>query len=272
MGLLGACLPCRSLWRAPVPAEVALERQAERTRAALCRRSTAQNAGRLIVQGVLQRADWKNKNGRVYTRDILGREVEKYRLEKVERGRAYGEFDHPDPTTPAFRDLTVQNISHLVLEVHWEGENLVGTIEILDTPAGQHLQESYRKGRRLGVSSRGWATLVKRDEAVYIHEDFDLIAFDYVADPSTYGAYMEPIDWAWRGPLQDHSDVVQEAHRVVRQHQVNLEKKARLRKPPPSKTKRVAKKAYLKYLMGAPAGAGGVAGPGAMPPAPASAW
>ena len=113
---------------------------------------------------------------------------------------------------------------------------------------------------------------MKRDEAVYIHEDFDLIAFDYVADPSTYGAYMEPIDGAWRGPLQDHSDVVQEAHRVVRQHQVNLEKKARLRKPPPSKTKRVAKKAYVKYLMGAPAGAGGVVGPGAMPPAPASAW
>ena len=106
--------------------------------------SISQNGGKLVVHGVLQRANAKNQNGRVYPREILEREGKKYTQEFVAQKRALGELDHPDSSV-----VNLQNVSHNVTEMHWEGDNLVGTVEVLGTPSGNILKELFKKGINL---------------------------------------------------------------------------------------------------------------------------
>ncbi len=154
--------------------------------------SMKNNNGKLIVRGVLQRAEAKNQNGRVYPRDILHREAKKYTKEFINQRRAMGELDHPESSV-----VNLQNVSHNVKEMHWEGDNLLGTVEVLSTPSGNILKELFKSGIKLGISSRGMGSVETvneddGDQVTQVQPDFELIAFDFVSNPSTHGAFMHP--------------------------------------------------------------------------------
>jgi hypothetical protein len=150
--------------------------------------SMAKNNGNLIVTGVLQRADAKNQNGRVYPKEILMREAKKYSDINIKERRALGELDHPDSSV-----VNLNNVSHNVTEIHWNGNDLVGTVEILSTPAGNILKELFKCGIKLGISSRGLGSVKTLGEGeVEVQNDFELIAFDFVSNPSTHGAFLSP--------------------------------------------------------------------------------
>ena len=128
------------------------------------------------LSGVLHRAGVINCNGRVYPKHVLEREVLKFVTEKVRAGKSFGELNHPFLNSETFRSIDVRRVSHHVVEMHWEGDALVGTIEILDTPQGRALRRMYLRGDALGVSSRGWATLcVEANGVTRVGDDFDLI-------------------------------------------------------------------------------------------------
>ena len=153
-----------------------------------------ENNGKLVVKGVLQRAEAKNQNGRVYPREILVRESKKYDENFVKQNRALGELDHPDSSV-----VNLQNVSHNVTEMHFEGDNLVGTCEILTTPSGNILRELFKNGIKLGISSRGLGSVEMVQEAngdtvSKVGDDFELIAFDFVSNPSTHGAFLYPMN------------------------------------------------------------------------------
>jgi len=146
-------------------------------------------AGRTLVKGVLQRAGAENQNGRVYPMPILQREAKKYETLIKER-RALGELDHPDSSV-----INLKNVSHNVREIHWEGNDLCGTVEILPTPSGNILKELLRAGILLGISSRGMGSVSNIGEGkVEVGEDFELIGWDFVSNPSTHGAFMTPMN------------------------------------------------------------------------------
>ena len=150
------------------------------------------NGGRLVVKGVLQRAEAKNQNGRIYPKETLMREAKKYSEIQIKERRALGELDHPDSSV-----VNLNNVSHNVLEMHWKGDDLVGTVEVLGTPAGNILKELFKSGIKLGISSRGLGSVkeIKEEDegdTVEVQPDFELIAFDFVSNPSTHGAFLSP--------------------------------------------------------------------------------
>ena len=157
--------------------------------------SIKENDGRLIVKGVLQRAESKNQNGRVYPREVLLKEVSKYLDEQVAERRALGELDHPESSV-----VNLNNASHNVIEMHWDGDDLLGTVEVLSTPSGNILKELFKSGIKLGISSRGLGSVEPvneksgEDGTVEVQPDFELIAFDFVSNPSTHGAFMRPVN------------------------------------------------------------------------------
>lgn len=145
--------------------------------------------GIVKVKAILQRANAKNENGRVYPRDILLRESQKYADTFVKERRALGELDHPESRTV----VNLANVSHVITEMHWEGDDLVGTLEVLSTPSGNIIKELMRNGIKLGVSSRGVGSVKPSpmdESTVEVEEDFNLICFDVVSNPSTQGAYL----------------------------------------------------------------------------------
>ena len=155
--------------------------------------SLKENDGKLIVRGVLQRAEAKNQNGRVYPKDILHREAKKYAKEFISQRRAMGELDHPESSV-----VNLQNVSHNIKEMNWEGDNLLGTVEVLGTPSGNILKELFKAGIKLGISSRGMGSVEtvneEGDQVTQVQPDFELIAFDFVSNPSTHGAFMYPMN------------------------------------------------------------------------------
>ena len=153
--------------------------------------SIKENDGRLIVKGVLQRAESKNQNGRVYPREILMREAKKYSEGFVKQKRAMGELDHPESSV-----VNLQNVSHNITEMAFNGDDLVGTVEILTTPSGNILRELFKNGIKLGISSRGMGSVspVNENGAQEVGDDFELIAFDFVSNPSTHGAFLHPMN------------------------------------------------------------------------------
>jgi len=147
------------------------------------------SSGRTLVTGVLQRAGAENQNGRIYPREVLERELDKYQSLIKER-RALGELDHPDSSV-----INLKNVSHNIKEVHWEGDDMIGTVEILPTPSGNILKELLRAGILLGISSRGMgSTKPLKGDRLLVGEDFELIGWDFVSNPSTHGAFMKPMN------------------------------------------------------------------------------
>jgi hypothetical protein len=147
--------------------------------------------GRLIVTGVLQRANEKNQNGRIYPENILKREVDKYMGREIKENRAYGELDHPESSV-----VELKNTSHIIRDVSWNGKDVVGKVEILNTPSGRILKELIEAGCTVGISSRGMGSVrqIKEDGTVAVENDFDLICWDFVSNPSTHGAFMKPVN------------------------------------------------------------------------------
>ena len=144
----------------------------------------------LRVSGIIQRAEAKNHNGRVYPKEILMREVQKYIDGPVKEKRALGELDHPESSV-----INLQNVSHNIVEIKVKDNDVYGTFEILSTPAGNILKELFRNGITVGVSSRGMGSVEEslNEGTLEVQDDFELLCWDFVSTPSTHGAYVAPI-------------------------------------------------------------------------------
>ena len=141
------------------------------------------------VEGVMQRAKAENQNGRVYSKAILEREAKKYVDEFVDRGNAFGELDHPESPV-----VSLKNASHIVKELYWKGDDLMGKVELLNTPAGNIVKEIIKAGHTIGISSRGTGSVNQTNEGhLEVQPDFELVCWDFVSNPSTHGAFMNPI-------------------------------------------------------------------------------
>ena len=141
------------------------------------------------VEGVMQRAKAENQNGRVYKKAILEREADKYVKEFVERGNAFGELDHPESPV-----VSLKNASHIVKELYWKGDDLMGKVELLNTPAGNIVKEIIKAGHTIGISSRGTGSVQQTNEGqLEVQPDFELVCWDFVSNPSTHGAFMNPV-------------------------------------------------------------------------------
>jgi len=153
---------------------------------AMIKESREKNNGKVLMKGILQKADTLNQNGRIYPIDVLQREVRNYQKFIVEN-RALGELDHPDSSV-----VNLKNVSHIIKEAYLEGGVVYGTVELLDTPSGKILQSLVESGVKLGISSRGVGSTKKQGDYFVVQDDFQLICWDYVSEPSTPGAFMLP--------------------------------------------------------------------------------
>jgi len=152
-------------------------------------RESKTKPGVFEVEGVMQRASAENQNGRVYKKEILEREAEKYVNEFVKRGNAFGELDHPESPV-----VSLKNASHIVKELYWKGDDLMGKVELLNTPAGNIVKEIIKAGHTIGISSRGTGSVQQTNEGTLeVQDDFELVCWDFVSNPSTHGAFMNPI-------------------------------------------------------------------------------
>ena len=145
----------------------------------------AMNEGAVYLAGVCQRAGVKNGNGRIYSKDTLSREIQKYQ-DAVKERRSLGELDHPDDSV-----INLKNASHLVTKMYWDGDNVMGKIEVLDTPSGNILKALVKSGVKLGISSRGLGSVKEVNGDTIVEDDFQLICFDVVSEPSTPGAFLD---------------------------------------------------------------------------------
>lgn len=149
--------------------------------------SEAKNGGRVIVKGILQRAGAENQNGRVYPRPVLEREAKKYDQQFITQNRALGELDHPDSSV-----VNLANVSHNIRKIWWKDNDLMGEVEVLSTPSGNILKELLKAGILLGISSRGLGSVKESAAGVEVQDDFELVCWDFVSNPSTHGAFMTP--------------------------------------------------------------------------------
>ena len=141
------------------------------------------------VTGVMQRAGAKNQNGRVYDKQVLRREVNNYMENFVKVGNAYGELDHPESAI-----VSLKNASHVVKDLWWDGDDLCGKVELLNTPSGNIVKEIIRGGHTIGISSRGTGSVKPTNEGhLEVQDDFELVCWDFVSNPSTHGAFMNPV-------------------------------------------------------------------------------
>ena len=138
----------------------------------------------LYLTGIMQRADAKNGKGRVYPKKVLAREVKNYE-KLVKESRALGELDHPDDQV-----VNLKNASHMVTGVWWDNDDVVGKVKVLDTPSGKILRSLVEGGVKLGISSRGMGSVHESNGETVVEDDFNLICFDFVSEPSTHGAFM----------------------------------------------------------------------------------
>ena len=142
----------------------------------------------MMVEGVVQRAEEFNHNGRRYPFEVLKREVDKYIAGPIAENRALGELDHPEKSV-----IELKNASHNIKKLWWDGNDLLGKIEILPTPAGNILKELFNNNITVGISSRGMGSVISLGEGkVEVDDDFELLCWDFVSTPSTHGAFMKP--------------------------------------------------------------------------------
>ena len=146
--------------------------------------SRLENGGKIVMKGILQKANTLNQNGRIYPLPILEREVRNYQ-KFIQESRALGECDHPESSV-----VELKNASHIVREAHMEGDVCYGTVELLDTPSGKILQSLVESGVTLGISSRGVGSTRREGDYQVVQDDFQLICWDFVSEPSTPGAFM----------------------------------------------------------------------------------
>jgi hypothetical protein len=141
--------------------------------------------GNILVEGILATAEVKNGNGRYYSRDLWEREIKKY-MDNVKHNRALGELDHPDSSI-----INLKNVSHNIKRIWWDGDHVMGAIEILPTPSGNILKALFDNRIPIGVSSRGMGSLRQMGDLMEVQDDFELLCWDFVSTPSNPGSYMK---------------------------------------------------------------------------------
>ena len=157
--------------------------------------------GNLLVEGILATAEVKNGNGRYYKKELWDREMEKYD-QLVKERRSMGELDHPEAT-----EINLKNVSHIVTGYNWDGDQLMGTIEILPTPSGNILKELIRNGITVGVSSRGMGSLEQNGSVMEVQDDFELLCWDFVSTPSNPGSFMSVLQEGKETVTYDYTNV-----------------------------------------------------------------
>jgi len=163
----------------------------------------------LIVEGVVQRANAKNENGRIYPKEILEREVQKYIDGPVAQNRALGELDHPESSI-----ISLKNVCHNIKELWWDGDDLFGRIEVLNTPSGNILKDLFLNNITVGISSRGMGSVKQLGEGtVEVQDDLELVAWDFVSTPSTHGAFMKPVS-----SLNESKNYTQDHNKYIKIH------------------------------------------------------
>tara|TARA_R110000824_G_scaffold96629_3_gene231323 strand:- start:5673 stop:6320 length:648 start_codon:yes stop_codon:yes gene_type:complete len=158
------------------------------------------------IQGVFMQAETKNRNGRIYKKPILEKEVKRYNKEFVSKNRALGELNHPQGPT-----VNLDRVSHMIKDLSFDDNNVIGRAKILDTPMGKIAQNLIKEGAQLGVSSRGMGSLEEKNGVNYVKDDFMLSAVDIVADPSAPGAFVDGImegkEWIWENGIIKEKDI-----------------------------------------------------------------
>ena len=161
-----------------------------------------------MIEGVFMQANQKNRNGRIYPKNVMENAVDKYMTEQVSKGRAVGELNHPDGPT-----INLDKVSHKITELKWQGNDVVGKAQILNTPMGKIVEGLMDGGVRLGVSSRGMGSLVNKGGVNYVNDDFQLATVDIVQDPSAPGAFvdgiMEGVEWIWDNGILKAQEIEQ---------------------------------------------------------------
>ncbi|MDC0539974.1 primosomal protein [bacterium] len=157
--------------------------------------------GNLMVEGVLATAEVKNGNGRYYSKELWDREMAKYD-ELIKERRSMGELDHPESSV-----INLQNVSHLISDYWWDGDNVMGKIEILPTPAGNILKELVKAGVTVGVSSRGMGSLEQNGNVMEVQDDFELLCWDFVSTPSNPGSYMHTLNEGKQTVTYDYTNI-----------------------------------------------------------------
>jgi hypothetical protein len=146
------------------------------------------NNGKPLVQGILATVEVKNGNGRYYKRELWEREINEYMESSIKNNNALGELDHPESQV-----INLKNVSHIIREVWWDGDNIMGKIEILPTHSGNILAALIENNVTVGVSSRGMGSLKQVGEVLEVEDDFKLLCFDFVSTPSNPGSWMHPL-------------------------------------------------------------------------------
>lgn len=154
-------------------------------------KESAEPSGKFIVEGLMQVAGDLNGNGRVYPKPILEREILKFKDTFIKGKNAYGELDHPESPI-----VSLKNASHVITDLWWEGDNVMGRVEVLDTPFGNIVKSILKAGYAIGISSRGTGSVREMEDGsgrVIVNDDFDLVTWDFVSNPSVPGAFMNPV-------------------------------------------------------------------------------
>jgi len=166
------------------------------------------------IEGVFAQAEQKNRNGRVYPKQIMESAVDKYVTEQVAQKRSVGELNHPEGPT-----VNLDKVSHLITKLEWNGNDVIGKAQILDTPMGQIVKGLLEGGVQLGVSTRGMGSLETRSGVNYVRDDFILNTVDIVQDPSAPAAFvngiMEGVDWVWNNGILE-PQVIEEMETEIR--------------------------------------------------------
>jgi hypothetical protein len=164
--------------------------------------------GNPMVEGILATAEVKNGNGRYYAKDLWEREIDKY-MASVKENRALGELDHPESQV-----INLKNVSHNIKDMWWDGDNVMGKIEILPTPSGNILKALIESGVTVGVSSRGMGSLEQNGNVMEVQDDFELLCWDFVSTPSNPGSFMEVVN---EGKTVQQLNKYKEVNNIVRE-------------------------------------------------------
>jgi len=175
-----------------------------------------------FIEGIFMQSEKVNRNGRMYERKILFNEADRYNKEYVQKSRAMGELGHPDGPS-----LNLERVCHNIVEMSFDGDNVMGKAKILDTPYGKIVKSLIDDGVKLGVSTRGMGTLEEKNGVKMVKEDFMLTAVDVVADPSAPDAFvngiMEGKEWVWNNGMLKEREIETYRKTITKAERENLE-------------------------------------------------
>jgi len=163
----------------------------------------------IIIEGKIQAAEQKNKNGRIYPKSILMREYKRF-LEKIKNKDNGGELDHPDSPI-----VNLRNISHKIIELWWKGNDLYGKVELIDTPNGNIAKKLVASDLRLGISSRGLGSVKRQNGCDIVQENFELLTWDLVSTPSTHGAYLDLKESDNKESIIEHKTTIDKINIII---------------------------------------------------------